>query len=296
MQGYTYIARIKENSKITISKKNTGNRFAIFTAEEKIAVDVNLKQITIQNESDIKEYSFNNANGKWLFFGYYRGTDVEEAEKAGENVQIEIGDKTDYEEHKEQKIVLDIQQEMLTEDYFDLDRKKEVHTWEKYEITGNENWSIAKAGTANYFYQFTIKDKLNKVNQDVLPFSNCYKSALVVTINTEKGVFVTIDGTIRIREEKEGTIEEFKAKLQALYNAGNAVEVWYKLVEAETTELALTEAQIQQLEQLNKLRFYKNVNNIYTAEDIALLQATYSVDIQTKLNAINNQILNLGGN
>lgn len=81
MQGYTYIARIKENSKITISKKNTGNRFAIFTAEEKIAVDVNLKQITIQNESDIKEYSFNNANGKWLFFGYYRGTDAAEAEK-----------------------------------------------------------------------------------------------------------------------------------------------------------------------------------------------------------------------
>ena len=200
------------------------------------------------------------------------------------NMQLEQkNSKTEFEEYQEEKIILDIQQEMLTGDYFDLDRKKEIHTWEKYEIAGNENWSIFGTGTDNYFYQFTIKDKLNKINEDIFPLSNYYKGASVATANAEKGIFVTINGTIRIREEKEETIEQFKAKLQELYNAGNPIEIWYKL--AETIELDLTEAQIKALEQLNKLRFYKNVNNIFTLEDIALLQATYSVDLKSYINA-----------
>lgn len=195
---------------------------------------------------------------------------------------------SDYEETKKNIFNIDIQQEMLKGDYFDLNRKKEVHTWKKYEITGNESWSIANAGTANYFYQFTIKDKLNKVNQDVLPFSNCYKGARVITINSEEGVFVTIDATIRIREEKEDTIEAFKAKLQDLYNNGTPVYVWYKL--STPTELDLTESQIEVLEQLNKLRFYEGVNNILTTEDIALLQAIYPVNLKNVNNKMQEEI------
>ena len=200
-----------------------------------------------------------------------------------------------YKETEKDVFLLDIQQEMLKGDYFDLNRKKEVHTWEKYEITGNESWSIANAGTANYFYQFTIKDKLNKVNQDVLPFSNCYKGARVITINSEEGVFVTINATIRIREEKEDTIEAFKAKLQDLYNNGTPVYVWYKL--STPIELDLTPDQIEVLEKLNKLRFFKGTNNILTTEDIALLQAIYPVSIQTKINnVISTQLNQIGGN
>lgn len=193
-----------------------------------------------------------------------------------------------YKETEKDVFLLDIQQEMLKGDYFDLNRKKEVHTWEKYEITGNESWSIANAGTANYFYQFTIKDKLNKVNQDVLPFSNCYKGARVITINSEEGIFVTIDGTIRIREEKEDTIEAFKAKLQDLYNNGTPVYVWYKL--STPIELDLTPDQIEVLEKLNKLRFFKGTNNILTTEDIALLQAIYPVNLKNVNNKMQEEI------
>lgn len=193
-----------------------------------------------------------------------------------------------YKETEKDVFLLDIQQEMLKGDYFDLNRKKEVHTWEKYEITGNESWSIANAGTANYFYQFTIKDKLNKVNQDVLPFSNCYKGARVITINSEEGVFVTIDATIRIREEKEDTIEAFKAKLQDLYNNGTPVYVWYKL--STPIELDLTPDQIEVLEKLNKLRFFKGTNNILTTEDIALLQAIYPVNLKNVNNKMQEEI------
>lgn len=193
-----------------------------------------------------------------------------------------------YKETEKDVFLLDIQQEMLKGDYFDLNRKKEVHTWEKYEITGNESWSIANAGTANYFYQFTIKDKLNKVNQDVLPFSNCYKGARVITINSEEGVFVTINATIRIREEKEDTIEAFKAKLQDLYNNGTPVYVWYKL--STPIELDLTPDQIEVLEKLNKLRFFKGTNNILTTEDIALLQAIYPVNLKNVNNKMQEEI------
>lgn len=195
---------------------------------------------------------------------------------------------SDYEETKKNIFNIDIQQEMLTGDYFDLDRKKEIHTWEKYEVVGNENWSIFGTGTDNYFYQFTIKDKLNKINEDIFPLSNYYKGASVVTANAEKGIFVTINGTIRIREEKEETIEQFKAKLQELYNAGNPIEIWYKL--AETIELDLTEAQIKALEQLNKLRFHEGTNNILTTEDIALLQAKYSQNLKVTNTKMQQQI------
>lgn len=283
MQGYTYIARIKENSKITISKKNTGNRFAIFTAEEKIAVDVNLKQITIQNESDIKEYSFNNANGKWLFFGYYRGTDVEEAEKAGENVQIEIDDKTDYEEHKEQKIVLDIQQEMLTGDYFDLDRKKEVHGWNKKILTGTENtWQLYTTGTRRFVLDIT--GDLPEIITSKYGVGYCTHFKVLTITGTDLTMFLQVEPNhfyIAIVDinSRWADVTALKSELQELYNAGTPITVFYKA--AETTELDLTEAQIQQLEQLNKLRFYKNVNNIFTLEDIALLQGNYEVDLQT---------------
>ena len=80
----------------------------------------------------------------------------------------------------------------------------------------------------------------------------------------------------RILIDLEGnniTLEDFKEILKS-----NNIKIYYRL---ETpVELNLTAEQIEALEQLNKLRFYKNVNNIYTAEDIAMLQAEYEVDLQ----------------
>ena len=242
-----------------------------------IGMLVSRKDNAVFSPEDISNYYFKVEEG-------IKATSYSPYGQGSTNVQIEIGDKTDYEKHKKQEIVLYLQKEMLTGDYFDLEKKKGIHTWEKYVIVGNENWSIFGTGTDNYFYQLTMKDKVNKVNEGMFPLSNYYKGASIATANTEKGVFVTINGTIRIREEKEETIEQFKAKLQKLYNAGNPIEIWYKL--AETTELDLTEAQIQQLEQLSKLRFYKGINKIITTENIALLKAEYSVDIKSYIESL----------
>ena len=82
------------------------------------------------------------------------------------------------------------------------------------------------------------------------------------------------------------TAEKFNNAVLELYNAGTPIEIYYPTT--EPTELDLTESQIQTLEQLNKLRLYKGVNNIFTLEDIALLQAEYGVDIQSKINSLIN--------
>lgn len=204
------------------------------------------------------------------------------------NMQIEQGDTaTTYEEHKEQKIVLDIQKEMLEGDYFDLDRKKEIHTWNKYILTGEEEYEYV--ATTNIFYTDVFTDKeLGKDNfmcthfKAISSFNYTAMQRCEATGDTNK------NNRIIFKYPDVTTETDFKAKIKEQYDTGTPIIVFYKT--AETTELDLTEAQIQQLEQLNKLRFYKNVNNIMTTEDIALLQAEYSVNLKSANEKMQQQI------
>ena len=291
-QGYGYIARIKENSKITISKKNAGNRFVVCLTKEKPVANMSCNITEFPDATTRTEYSFNNTDYKYLFFGYYRGTDTEEVKKAGENVQIEIEDKTNYEEHKEQKIILDIQQEMLSGDYFDLDRKKEVHGWNKKILTGTENtWQLYTTGTRRFGLDIT--GDLPKIITGKYGTGYCTHFKVLTTTGTDLTMFFQVEPNhwyvaivdINLRW---ADVTALKNELQELYNAGTPITVFYKT--AETTELDLTEAQIKALEQLNKLRFYKNVNNIMTTEDIALLQAEYSVNLKSANEKMQQQI------
>lgn len=220
------------------------------------------------------------------------GYSVEERQL--DNCQLEKGSTaTTYEEHKEQKIALDIQQEMLTGDYFDLDRKKEVHSWNKITLKGTETIErIDTQASGKYRFAITVND-IQPVASDtsaLAVINNLVSERLKVGSNNDTYInrkdstmHMRINGTkqiiVYIENCSQMSVTEFKAFLQEQYNAGTPVEIWYKL--ATTTELDLTEAQIKALEQLNKLRFYKNVNNIFTLEDIALLQGDYEVDLQT---------------
>lgn len=209
-------------------------------------------------------------------------------------LQLEKGSTaTTYEEHKEQKIALDIQQEMLTGDYFDLDRKKEVHNWNKITLKGTETIErIDTQASGKYRFAITVND-IQPVPQDtsaLAVINNLVSERLKVGSNNDTYInrkdstmHMRINGTkqiiVYIENCSQMNVTEFKAFLQEQYNAGTPIEIYYKT--AETIKLDLTEAQIKALEQLNKLRFYKNVNNIFTTEDIALLQGEYEVDLQT---------------
>lgn len=209
----------------------------------------------------------------------------------------ELNTLTDYEQYKEETYNLDIQQEMLIDDKFDLNTKKEIHNWKKIIFKGTEQWYFYSGSTAPF--GIYISDLVLPASQQDIPEVICtqYKACKWAEVSTSGDYLVSNSGGanfLRFRDIDCSTLDEFKARLAEKYSNGTPVELWYK--STQKTELDLTEAQIEVLEKLNKLRFYKGINNIFTTEDIALLQAKYSVDIQTKLNNINTQLLNLGGN
>lgn len=214
-------------------------------------------------------------------------------EQGSTEIKIKNADETQIKSY-----ILDIQQEMLSGDYFDLDRKKEVHGWNKKILTGTENtWQLYTTGTRRFGLDIT--GDLPKIITGKYGTGYCTHFKVLTTTGTDLTMFLQVEPNhfyiaIVDTNSRWSDVTALKNELQELYNANTPVTTYYKT--AETTELDLTEAQIKALEQLNKLRFYKNVNNIFTLEDIALLQATYSVDIQTKLNNINNQLLEMGGN
>lgn len=205
---------------------------------------------------------------------------------------------TEYEQYKEEVYSLDIQQDMFLGDNFNLNTKKEVHFWKEIELDGTESLSYAAGSVAPF--QLAIQDFDFPKSQADMPNirSNQYSARswsgglstdirdyLVTTPNQEGSTGTPV---IRFKDSDCSTLEEFKAKLAQQKTAGTPVKLYYK--STQKTELDLTDAQIEVLEKLSKLRFYKGVNNIFTTEDIALLQAKYSVDLKSKNNKMQQEI------
>lgn len=289
VQGYAYIARIKENSKITISKKNAGNRFAVFTSKEKIEVGAEMTQILVEQNTSRKEYTFNNVDGKWLFFGYYRGTDIEEAQLAGEEVQIEFEDTTTkYIEHQQEDYLLYIQQEMLKGDYFakEADGWKEVHLrGKRYFLNDIENAGFDGSGNLLLVSQLlkNIAKLPSNNSADINVISNVSEHSSYQALydgDVDYGIAISYVGSLGIRIKDCSSLEEYKNKL-------NNEDFYYYYYLAIPTKLACTEEQSAVLEELNNLDLYKPVTNIITAEDIALLKLKYALDVKTY---VDNQI------
>lgn len=208
-------------------------------------------------------------------------------------VQLEKDIKTDWVKHEEESCILPIQQEMLDGDYFDLLNNKEVHNWKKVILNGTENWSKSGSTTDEIFVA-TLKIE-NAI--DGYGYCNYFKYWGGIKIS----YFSVYNNGVNIRFCMDGaeikTIEEFKAWLQQKNTEGNPVCVYYRL--ATPTKLDLTEEQKETLNQLNNLELFKGVNNIYTEQNLALLQLDYTVDtkmyIDNKIASQNQQILEIAG-
>ena len=190
-------------------------------------------------------------------------------------IQFEIGVETYYVEHQQTDYILNIQQEMLEGDYFvkEADGWKEVHGWNKKVFDGKEN--IGLTNNSNSF-AYIASDILKTTNTLSLPeiFSNCYKSSSWNDRNNNNTPNTISVYSITIGFDKGNllTVEEFKQMLADKYNAGNPVYAFYK--SATPTKIPCTEEQSKVLDELNSLTMEFGVNNIITAEDIALLQMT----------------------
>ena len=197
------------------------------------------------------------------------------------NIQLEAGtQKTNFEEYTEEIKTVDIQQEMLTGDCFDLERGKEVHTWNILELTGNENW-VSESGLEKTIRMRTGTGKLS--NNYV---GKCTHFVFIGNYNLdEEHCYATSAGALYVFIDKTvvSTPAEFKQYLSQQKEAGTPVKVYWK--SNTTTELDLTETQIEQLEQLNKMRTYKEQTNIVTVEDLALMQLEYSQDLKAYIDS-----------
>lgn len=171
---------------------------------------------------------------------------------------------------------LPIQQEMLRGnsftryDYFvkEADGWKEVHNYPKKIFDGTEAWNLESLSQGNNFYT-NIPDALGDTTAPV--YSNCfmYYNGLL-----DENYSCRISGSknLNLRCNEKNTVEEFKQMLADKYNTGNPVYAFYK--SATPIKIPCTEEQSKVLDELNNLTMEFGVNNIITAEDIALLQMT----------------------
>lgn len=200
---------------------------------------------------------------------------------------------TEFVKHEEKIYNLAVQQEMLKNDYFDVKNNKEIHNYEKKNLR-ELSWQVSSNPLQTETFSFVVMFSNEELlSTEINCLSNCFKSktASYLYNNDEEGIAQSKSQImVRIGKEKVADIEEFKTLLAEK----NAV-VYVK----KRSELDLTEEQKQVLNELNALELFKGTNNIYTEQDLALLQLNYTADtkmyIDNKIASQNKEILNVAG-
>lgn len=224
-----------------------------------------------------------------LLFSKNDGSDITADEIANADLMIEKGDTaTDYIEHEQTDYILDIQQEMLEGDYFvrEADGWKEVHGFGKYAFDGTENYIKSDSySDENWFCGYSLNSVAPDAKIDGNMFTTRYaKIGSYGTITDDNCIACRPQFQTRISTEflTENTAETYKNLLAQWKNEGKPLVAYYEL--ATPTKLACTEAQSAVLEELSNLELFDDVNNIITAEDIALLKLKYALDVKTYVN------------
>lgn len=305
--GWYVVVKIIGGKTYTISRKNGEEKNSNLQLAGTDTVDFPSDGVDMlhQWKQDTQNYGKKlqiqtSENANYLLIGLAAGDAsviTEEIQNlAIEELMVNIEDTaTDYIEHQQTDYILNIQQEMLKTDCFvkESDGWKEVHNYLKKIFDGTENINLESLSQGSNFYT-NIPDALGDTTVPV--YSNCfmYYNGLL-----DKNYSCRISGSknLNLRCNEKNTVEEFKQMLADKYNAGNPVYVFYK--SAIPSKLACTPEQSAVLEELNNLDLFEGVNNIITAEDIALLKLKYALDVKTyvdnQLANVNAQILNIAG-
>nr|DAY60639.1 MAG TPA: hypothetical protein [Caudoviricetes sp.] len=198
-------------------------------------------------------------------------------------------DNSEYVQNEQKEYNLAVQQEMLKNDKFDLLKNKEIHIWKKIVLNGTENWQ--QSSVYNNVFYLVINNMMTDINKAGL-ISSQYKYEGYITDTAEiqnnkcytyKQYQFTNNKAVYVRNDNFTTLDSFKASL-----AEKNMTLYY--VSDTTTELDLTEEQKETLNQLNNLELFKGVNNIYTEQDLALLQLNYTADTKMYIdNKISSQ-------
>ena len=198
-------------------------------------------------------------------------------------------DNSEYVQNEQKEYNLAVQQEMLQNDKFDLENNKEVHGWKKYTVTSVDNFKVTKKET-RFEFEMSVANGNHLSNLVCNMFkkwrtSDYTKTACYIAWNS-KFIILLQFGDCGFTESM--TVEEAKTRFQEIINENTSLIFYYSMTTTE--ELDLTEEQKETLNQLNNLELFKGVNNIYTEQDLSLLQLNYTADtkmyIDNKINSI----------
>lgn len=198
-------------------------------------------------------------------------------------------DNSEYVQNEQKEYNLAVQQEMLQNDKFDLENNKEVHGWKKYTVTSVDNFKVTKK-EARFEFEMSVENGNHLSNLVCNMFkkwknSDYTKTACYISWNS-KFIILLQFGDCGFTENM--TVEEAKTRFQEIINENTSLIFYYSMITTE--ELELTEEQKQVLNELQNLELFKGVNNIYTEQDLALLQLNYTADTKMYIdNKISSQ-------
>ena len=196
-------------------------------------------------------------------------------------------DNSEYVQNKQVEYDLEIQKAMLQNDKFDLENIKEIHNWGYINTKNVTNLAVSLNTSNKDFRRYSVDLKINDRK------TGEYLKILCTHFKYTDSRWHEYEGICGWESGQTFCIGTFNKELDTAekmknYLLNNDVEIYYELAEQE--ELNLTEEQKEVLNQLNNLELFKGVNNIYTEQNLALLQLDYTVD--TKM-YIDNKIANL---
>ena len=189
-------------------------------------------------------------------------------------VQVEEGNTAKkYNQHEEQSYIMPVQQEMLTDDFFDWDNEEEVHGWKKIILNGTENWQLYSAGT-NISRRFGLALTENVPFKETEKYGKGYSTHFEITqfINGDLSIFLQVEPNnwyIAVTDvnSKWSSIVEFKSWLKAKYDAGTPVIIYYKT--AAETRLKFTDEQKAVAKEIQKATSYEDTTHIYSTDEVS---------------------------
>ena len=174
--------------------------------------------------------------------------------------------------------------------YFDvIDRENKVQdkVIQELILTGNENYNFDDVENGIYQYSITPAKKPIYINDSIIRvMSNYFKGVgqngswnidNSITLNTSNIRFMTSQYT---------TVEDFKAKIKELYEAGKPVKIYYV---PETIDKIPLSEEIKQ--ELNKFKLYDDLNNVLI--DKGSLSFKYNKSLSKELEEKDEMIDNL---
>ena len=293
--GKTYYFSRDNAVNFTVNKQNATYQIGLQTGTiENTGILTNYKnRYMLYKGTDTKTYELPGATPsiKYPSPVICLGSNTDGSFKGSTEIKMKNADET-----QEKSYTLPIQQEMLEGDYFvkEADGWKEVHGIIKTVIDGvNTKVRSLKLIANNTMIQFAA-DPEKVLNKNGIAVSNCFKqSKNWAVINT---VVISDLGALYFHCKSdvisEITNDAMNALLQQMYEQGNPLVCYATATNSE--KLTCTKEQSAVLEELNNLELFESVNNIITAEDIALLKLKYALDVETYVdNKIDEKLANI---